>query len=133
MADFPMKPLRSFQDLEVWKKSIDLAERVYSASKSWPADERFGLVQQARRAAASVAANIAEGAGRRGQREFLHFLSIAGGSLAETRTYLILAERLNYVEKAELLRLQDLASEVSRMLHGLSKSLRSNLAAETDD
>jgi four helix bundle protein len=86
-----MSGLQSFEDLEVWKKSLDLTEAVYEASRRWPREEKFGLTQQLRRAAASIPANIAEGAERQGTREFLRFLSIAKGSLAETKTFLVLA------------------------------------------
>src|SRR5947207_9180576 len=89
--------LRSYQDLEVWKKSIDLAEKIYRVSSSFPPEERFGLTGQIRRAAVSVPANIAEGAARTGTGEFLQFLSVAGGSLAEVETFLILAARLKFL------------------------------------
>ena len=86
-----MAALKSYQELEVWKKSIDLAEMVYRTSAEFPVEERFGMTSQVRRAATSIPANIAEGAERHGPREFLQFLSIASGSLAETETFLILA------------------------------------------
>lgn len=118
---------RCFEDLEVWKKSVDLAQAVYQTTRLWPGDERFGLTQQIRRAAASVAANIAEGAERDGTREFLRFLSIANGSLAETKTFLVIAERLQYIDPAIAARLKEQANEIRRMLAGLSKSLRARL------
>jgi len=122
-----MSSIQSFQDLEVWKKSVDLAEAVYRASGCWPKEERFGLTQQLRRAAASIPANIAEGAERRGTREFLYFLGIAKGSLAETRTFLVLAERLNYLDATAFPDLQRQTEEISRMLSGLAKSLKAKL------
>jgi four helix bundle protein len=122
-----MGALKSFEELEVWKKAIDLTEAVYQASRRWPADERFGLVQQIRRSASSVAANIAEGAERPGTKEFLRFLGIARGSLAETKTFLILAERLSYLEKGEAEELKNVSNEVGRMLSGLTRSLQSRL------
>lgn len=122
-----MAALRSFEELEVWRKSIDLTEAIYHASGRWPLEERYGLTQQLRRAAASVAANIAEGAERGGTREFLRFLSIARGSLAESKTFLILAERLNYLDVSEGARLKERTDEIGRMLSGLAKSLQSKL------
>lgn len=117
--------LKGFEELEVWKKSIEFTHSVYMASARWPAEERFGLTQQMRRAAASVAANIAEGAERDGTKEFLRFLSIARGSLAETRTFVVLGEKLQYLDAGEALRLQQQATEIGRMLSGLAKALQS--------
>ena len=120
-----MSALRSYRDLEVWRRSIDLAEAIYRASSAWPADERFGLSSQIRRAAVSVPANVAEGAARRGTGEFLQFLGVAKGSLAELETHLILAERLEYLAVQENEKLLALAAEIGRMLSGLTRSLRS--------
>lgn len=122
-----MSGIHSFQDLEVWKRSVDLTEAVYRQSGGWPKEEKFGLTQQLRRAAASVAANIAEGAERNGTREFLHFLGIAKGSLAEARTFLVLAGRLNYLDETALRDLQRQSEDISRMLAGLTKSLQAKL------
>ena len=85
--------LRNYRDLEVWQQSMELAETVWRLSGRFPVEERFGMTSQLRRAATSVPANIAEGAERHGTREFLQFLGIASGSLAETETFLLLAER----------------------------------------
>jgi four helix bundle protein len=75
--------IRSYKDLGVWQKSVDLADRCYIATRAFPTEERFGLSSQIRRAAVSIPANIAEGNGRSGSREYLHHLSIARGSLYE--------------------------------------------------
>ena len=120
-----MSTLKSYQDLEVWKKSIELAERVYRVSAQFPPEEKYGLTSQIRRAAVSIAANIAEGAERSGTGEFLQFLGIASGSLAETETFLILAERLGMVTQEKIALLQAQAADVGRMLNGLKRSLRS--------
>ena len=122
-----MGTLKSYQDLEVWRKSIELAEMVYRVSASFPPDERFGMTSQLRRAAVSIAANIAEGAERHGTREFLHFLGIASGSLAETETFLILAPRLGLTTADETPPLEAQAADVGRMLNGLKRSLRSRV------
>ena len=113
--------------MEVWKKSIELAEKVYRLSATFPPDERFGITSQMRRAVTSVTANIAEGAERDGTKEFLHFLSIATGSLAETETFLILAVRLGFVPQETVDPLLDQAATVGRMLNGLKRSLRLKL------
>ena len=120
-----MTALKSYRDLEVWKRSIDWAERIYHVSRSWPPEERYGLTSQLRRAAVSVAANIAEGAARTGTGEFLQFLSVASGSLAEVETFLVLAGRLGYLAEADRAALEAEAEEIGRMLGGLKRSLQS--------
>ena len=99
-----MTALRSYQDLKVWQRALDWAQGVYGATRSWPSSERFGLTSQVRRAAVSVAANIAEGAARRTTGEFLQFIGIAKGSLAEAETLLILSERLELHHQRTALR-----------------------------
>lgn len=113
-----------YSELKVWQKSIDFAESVYWLSAEFPADERFGVTAQIRRSAVSVAANIAEGAERHGAKEFLHFLGIASGSLAETSTFLILAQRLKFADSEKIRRVQAQGEEIGRMLNGLKGSLR---------
>ena len=93
--------------------------------RSFRRRERFGITGQVRRAAVSIAANIAEGAERHGTREFLNFLGIASGSLAETETFLLLAQRLRMAKEEQIEPLLAQASEVGRMLNGLKRSLRS--------
>lgn len=116
---------RSYQGLIAWQKAMSLAEAAYLLAGRLPDRERFGLWSQITRAAASVPANIAEGHGRHGQREFANFVSIAKGSLAELETFLLLAERLHYLEQAETVEALTLADEVGRLLTRLHQSLRS--------
>ena len=92
-------PPQSHRDLKVWQISLDLTETLYRLSGDWPKHEQYGLVSQIRRAAVSVSANIAEGAGCRSTGEFIQFVGIARGSLAEVETLLIIARRLGYVEE----------------------------------
>ena len=120
-----MSNLKSYRDLEVWKKSIDLVDKIYQLSKTFPPEERFGLTSQIRRAAISIPANIAEGAARTGTGEFLQFLSVASGSLAEVETFLVLTQRLKLMPDQTVLELEAQAAEISRMLGGLKRSLRS--------
>ncbi|WP_295214242.1 four helix bundle protein [uncultured Brevundimonas sp.] len=115
--------VRHYRDLLVWQKALTWVELVYAESGSWPSDERFGLISQVRRAAVSVPSNIAEGCARRSTPDFLRFLSIARGSLAEVETQLILAQRLGYIDEAALTRLLEAADEISRMLSGLISKL----------
>jgi four helix bundle protein len=93
--------IASYRDLSVWRQSLDWAEAIYEATAHWPRDERFGLISQVRRAAVSIASNIAEGSARRSTGEFIQFLGIAKGSLAEAETQLLLAERLSYLSRAD--------------------------------
>jgi four helix bundle protein len=113
----------NYQDLQVWQKALDWAEAVYEATAHWPKDERFGLITQIRRAAVSVASNIAEGAARRSTGEFIQFVGMAQGSLAEAETQLLLARRFNYLPDGEAQALLAASGEISRMLAALSNAL----------
>jgi four helix bundle protein len=92
--------VQSYQDLTAWQRAMDLVEAVYRATQSWPREELYGLTNQARRAAVSVPANIAEGKGRFGPAEFLHHLSMATGSLHETETHLLKLPRVRSWDSA---------------------------------
>ena len=114
--------INTHRDLTVWQKSIELCGAVYSATRSFPTAERFGLTAQARRAAVSIASNIAEGAARSSPREFVRFLIIARGSLAELETQIEIARRCQiWVPHEET---EDLCKAVGRMLNGLIRSLQ---------
>ncbi|WP_437225240.1 four helix bundle protein [Planctomicrobium sp. SH661] len=115
--------LKDYRDLNVWQKSMDLAVEAYSLTQSFPETERFGLISQAQRAAASIPANIAEGHAQGLPKPFLRHLRIANGSLAEVETHFRLAERLKYVETALVESLLDRTVEVRRMLHGLKQAI----------
>lgn len=120
-----MGSVKSYRDLEVWKRAVDWAVKTYMASRHFPPDERFGLTSQLRRAAVSVASNIAGGAARTGPGEYLHGISIANGSLAEAETQLVLATRLGMLTTAEMNALLREAETISKMLAGLKRSLQS--------
>lgn len=119
-----MSDLRTHRDLDVWKLSLDWVEAIYRCSASWPSDERFGLISQVRRAAVSVAANIAEGAGRKGTGEFIQFIGVARGSLAEVETHLLIAGRLGYLTPDQLQSLLAEMERIGRMLSALSTRLK---------
>ena len=108
----------------VWQRAVDLVAAVGRASRRLPGDERFGLAQQLRRSAVSVAANIAEGAGRYHTGDYLRFLGIARGSLWEVDTELEVARRLGYLTPHEAAESQAAVAETGRLLTLLSKSLR---------
>jgi four helix bundle protein len=114
---------RSYRDLEVWQKAMDLVVDCYRITQDFPKSETYGLVSQLQRAAVSIPANIAEGQGRQHLGEFLQFLSIAGGSLAELETHLLIAYRLGYITQATQEKLFIQSERVGKMLAGLRKSL----------
>ena len=118
------QPGWDLKDLVAWQVSMDLAAAVYSATKSYPDDEKFGLRMQLRRAAVSVASNIAEGHGRSGRKEFARFVLIARGSLKEAETQLLLSSRLGYLSESKADELLELSSRVNRLLTGLRKRLQ---------
>jgi four helix bundle protein len=123
--------IKSYRDLRVWQLALDLAPEVYKLAQSLPRYEQYGLADQMRRAVISVPANIAEGQARRHRREFLRYLSIARGSLAELETLLVLAERLEYLN-AESLRVMERAiADVRMPLAGLMNRLRSSEPSPT--
>ena len=117
-------PVKSYRDLRVWRLSVDWVEEIYRESARWPKDERFGLVAQVRRAAVSVASNIAEGAERRTTGEFQQFLGIAQGSLAEVETQLFIPGRLAFTCSQDLERLLAHGGQIGRMISGLKTSLK---------
>lgn len=116
--------IKSYRDLETWKKAMDLVEEVYKETRSLPKEETYGLLSQIRRAAVSIPSNIAEGQGRDSTKEFLHHLSFAYGTLCELQTQLLLACRLGYLSQQAYEHLEDSSSCVARLINGLSNSLR---------
>ena len=113
-------PARTFRDLVVWQKAHEFVLGVYQYSAGFPRSETYALTSQLRRAAISIAANIAEGFRRRGDADKVRMLNIAQGSIEECRYYLILAHDLNYGERQEL---ATLLEEVSRILDAYAKAI----------
>lgn len=116
-------PIQSYQDLEVWQRGMLLAEKIYCLTRSFPKEEMFGLTNQMRRAVVSIPANIAEGWGRSGTKEFQHFLSIAMGSLRELETHLILSQRVGYCQKEAVEPLLQITSSLGKQILTLQRSL----------
>ena len=115
--------IRSYQDLDVWKKAMDLVTEVYTLTQAFPREEMYGLTSQVRRAVVSIPANIAEGWGRKSRKEYIQFLRIARGSLLELETLLLIANNLDYLSKEEIEPTLGRVEEISRMLSGLMSSL----------
>lgn len=109
--------MKDHKDLDVWKQSMVLVEDIYALTKNFPSDEKYGLSSQIKRAVVSVPSNIAEGAGRKGDKEFIQFLYIAMGSLSELETQLILANRLQFIDSVESYLSQ--IEKIKKMLFGL--------------
>ena len=114
-----------FIKLTAWQKAYDLALEVYKETKKFPRNELYSLTTQMRRAAVSVTANIAEGYDRQSRKEYVHFLVIARGSLAETEAYLLFARDLGYLPIEHYAKLDGIRQELGRVLRGLINSLRS--------
>lgn len=112
----------NYQDLKVWQKAIDLTTEIYSIVKQLPRDEQYALSDQMRRAAVSVPSNIAEGRGRGTDKEFVHYLLMSRGSLWDLSTQLVICERLQYLDQAQISDARQLITEISKMINALAKS-----------
>jgi len=119
--------MRPHEKPDVWNKGIDFVIAVYKATETFPNEEKFGLTSQIGRAAVSIPTNIAEGAARRFEKEFLRFLSIAQGSASEVPTELLIAYRLNYIDEEKHLELSNALDEIGRMITGLSTYLKNKI------
>jgi four helix bundle protein len=117
-------PAKSYRDLDVWQRAMELVEAVYRLSAKLPSSEQYGLRAQMQRAAVSVPANIAEGYGRTHRGDYLHHLSIAKGSLAEAETHLLLAVRLKLLNRSDAIEAWRLSQKVCQMLTKLVRALR---------
>jgi four helix bundle protein len=120
-------PLKSYRELIVWQKAMDLVEMIYQVTKGFPKEELYGLTAQIRRAAVSVPSNIAEGQGRNSTKEFRNHLSMAYGSLQEVETQILLAQRLGYLEQEQIQSVLNLLAEIGRLTNALSSALSKRL------
>ena len=118
--------VRDYKDLLVWQKAMLLAKEVYEQTQNFPAEEKFGLIAQMRRAAVSVPSNLAEGQARSGTGEFLQFISHAEGSLAELDTQFRLSTELRFLDHSTLESMSAKIVELQKMLSGLRRSLTTN-------
>jgi four helix bundle protein len=118
--------IKSYRDLRVWQGGVDLVTEIYRETQSFPPQEIYGLTNQLRRAAVSVPSNIAEGHAREHTREFLNFISIAQGSLAEMQTQIEIAKRLKYLSEEKTDRLLDQTVSLSKQLYSLRNALTKN-------
>src|SRR6266446_2477521 len=126
----PASPIRSYRDLRVWQQSMDLAETIYQVTKTLPDTERYGLISQLRRAAVSVASNIAEGHAR-SLGDYIRHLLVSTRSLAEIETQLVLSQRLGFLSATVAEPLLETCQQLARMLGALRKRLRSRRGSLT--
>jgi four helix bundle protein len=119
--------IASYRDLEAWKEAMDLAVHCYRMTQRFPRDERYGLVEQMRRAAVGIPSSIAEGHNRRSTRAFIHHLSIGVGSQGELDTQTELARRLAFVDVRDAELMQTRLTRVGQLMSGLSRALRQRL------
>ncbi len=115
--------MNNFKSLKLYQKALDLADRIYGITATFPRSEVFGLSSQMQRAAVSVGSNIAEGAARNSKQEFYHFLGITNGSAAELHFQLDLATRRNMISDSERQEVQELLTEIMKMSSSLQKTL----------
>jgi four helix bundle protein len=113
--------VKSYRDLVAWQKSMTLVKEVYNLTKAFPKEEQFGLTSQLKRAVISVPSNIAEGSSKKSTADFIRFLNISYGSLAEVGTQIEIAEMLNFINKQE--EIYKLIDEVEKIISGLINSL----------
>ena len=115
--------IKSFRDLKIWQKGIELVKEVYKITKNFPKEEQYGLSSQMRRAAVSIPSNVAEGFRRRHNKEYKQFLNISLGSSAELETQIVIAKELEYIEGSKEKELVELIDHISRMISNLIKKL----------
>jgi len=117
----------SFSGLEVWKEAFEFTIEIYRITGKFPKEEKYALTSQLKRASSSVPANIAEGRGRGGNKEFCRFLYIARGSLEECKSHLLLAKELDYITESDIMSIEDKAERLGAMLNNLIVRLQRSI------
>ncbi|MCP5361598.1 MAG: four helix bundle protein [Hyphomicrobiales bacterium] len=119
--------MATHKELDVWKKAIDLSDMIYTITDTFPKSEQYALSPQLRRAVVSIASNIAEGAARNNTKEFIQYIGIARGSLAEVETQLIIAGRRKFVAELYLEKAFSMIEDISKMMYRLQQALKKKL------
>jgi four helix bundle protein len=119
--------MHRYKELKLWQKSIDLVTQIYAVTRDFPSAEKFGLVSQINRSAVSIPSNIAEGAGRNSDKEFMQFLAISHASSFELETQLIISNKLNYISLLHLNELTERITEVQKMNFAIQSKLREKI------
>jgi four helix bundle protein len=117
--------MHNYLELKIWQRSRDLVKQVYQLTESFPGNQQYGLTSQMQRAAISIPSNIAEGAGRNSNKEFIRFLDIANGSAFELETQLFLSDDLGYTDNNQVENIISELKEIQRMIFKLRSSLDS--------
>jgi four helix bundle protein len=116
--------LKSYKELIVWQKSMQLVKEIFLATDNFPKSEMYGLISQMRRCSVSIPSNIAEGYGRKSKKEYSQFYSIAYGSTLELETQLIISKELNFIDIKDFQRVNGLLEEVAKMLNFMTSKMR---------
>lgn len=117
--------MHNFRELKIWQVAIELVKDIYHLTKSFPQEEKFGLISQIQRSAISIPSNIAEGSGRGSDKDFIRFLDIAVGSAFELETQLIISAEIKYTNQTEIHNILDNLKNLQNMFHGLRVKLKS--------
>ncbi len=123
---------KTYRELLAWQESVELVTSIYQGAALFPRDERFTLTSQMRRAAISIASNIAEEQGRGTLRDFLHFLTMSYGSLRELETQVVIAHRLGYLQAEQFSSIETKMATVGKLINGLKRGLVAHDREETD-
>ncbi len=119
--------MHNFKELKIWSKALELSVSVYKVTSSFPKEDKFGLISQIKRSAVSIPSNIAEGAGRNSEKEFLYFLSVANGSAYELQTQLLISNKLNFLKDEVLDSMLKELDEIQKMNYNFQKILKQNV------
>lgn len=125
------KKINTYKDLIVWQKAVALVTSIYALTKSFPQEEKFGIVSQLNRASVSIPSNIAEGWGRESSKNYLQFLKITRGSVMETETLLVISKNLNDINDSQYSIITQEIEEVSKILQGLINSIQQKINLQT--
>jgi four helix bundle protein len=128
----PVRKARGYRDLLVWQNGMAMAKQIYQLTREFPNEEKFGLVAQMRRAAVSIPSNISEGQARNSSGEFVRFISMAEGSLAELDTQVQLSVDLDFANPSDTAVIFEAISELQRMLNGLRRAIAAKKAVTSD-
>jgi four helix bundle protein len=112
--------------MKIWQNAVDISVHVYNLCKNFPADEKFNLISQIKRAAVSIPSNIAEGSSRDSNKDFARYLNIALGSSRELQTQMIISNRLNFIQNKDFHEINESIEEVQKMITGFKKNLTSS-------